>query len=309
MIFPIETAAAFPSQTVAALPLPSTAQSSLDPLSVNDPWASTVAVRPAQQQHQTQVPFWPQPQQWSTPRSPLGLTGPPPTTLQGMSANNLQSPLPPPPTWDANASGFGSGDGGRQVASWTGWNASGKGYKGNGVPFMEISDRDPIPKLDFQEQRARLRPWLRELSFGRHDTSTPVHKHGVKLYKTLPSERLVGVCRINFRRIKSVRVKRLHFRSYLEAEPEVQAEVALCQTMRAPKGTFVEYTSRISNKLREMESGFKELLPPKLKSFIIKRQAKLTHDHAKHLHFYVPTRGLEADKMVDALNNKYSETE
>ena len=47
------------------------------------PWASAVAVRPVQQQHQTQVPFWPQlqetefwpqtgqPQQWSTPRSPL----------------------------------------------------------------------------------------------------------------------------------------------------------------------------------------------------------------------------------------------
>ena len=28
----------------------------------------------------------------------------------------------------------------------------------------------------------------------------------------------------------------------------------------------------------------------------------LTHDQAKHLHFYIPTRGLEADTMVDALN-------
>ena len=64
----------------------------------------------------------------------------------------------------------------------------------------------------------------------------------------------------------------------------------------------MEYTSRISNKLREMESCFKELLPPKLKGFIIKRQAKLTHDQAKHLHFYIPTRGPDADKMVDALN-------
>ena len=95
---------------------------------------------------------------------------------------------------------------------------------------------------------------------------------------------------------------RHHFRSYLEAEPEVRAELALYQTTRAPKGTFVEYTSRISNKLRELESGFKELLPRKLKGFIIKRQAKLTHDRAKHLHFYIPTRGLEADKMADALN-------
>ena len=58
-----------------------------------------------------------------------------------------------------------------------------------------------------------------------------------------------------------------HFRSYLEAEPEVQAEIALYQSTRSPKGTFVEYTSRISNKLREMESCFKELLQPKLKGF------------------------------------------
>ena len=103
-----------------------------------------------------------------------------------MSANNWQSPPPPPPTWDSNAPGFGSGDGGRQDASWTGWNASGKGYKGNGMPFMEILDRDPIPKWDFQEPGARLRPWLRELSFWRHDTGTPVHKHGVQLHKALP---------------------------------------------------------------------------------------------------------------------------
>ena len=64
----------------------------------------------------------------------------------------------------------------------------------------------------------------------------------------------------------------------------------------------MEYTSRISNKLREMESGFKELLPSKLNGFIIKGQAKLTLDQAKHLHFYILTRGLEADKMVEALN-------
>ena len=50
---------------------------------------------------------------------------------------------------------------------------------------MEITDRDPIPKWDFQEPGARLRPWLRELSLWRHDTSTPLHKHGVQLHKSL----------------------------------------------------------------------------------------------------------------------------
>ena len=118
MNFPIEAAAAFLSRTVPTFPLSSTVQPSLDPLTVNDLWGSAVAVRPVQQQHETQVPFWPQlqgtefwpqtgqPQQWSTPRSPLGLTGPPPTTLQGMSANDWQSPLPPPPTWGCKHSWF-----------------------------------------------------------------------------------------------------------------------------------------------------------------------------------------------------------
>ena len=99
-----------------------------------------------------------------------------------------------------------------------------------------------------------------------------------------------------------LRTIRHHFRSYLEAEPEVQAEIALYQSTGSPKGTFEEDTSRTSNKLREMESGFRELLLPKLKGFIIKRQAKLTHDQAKHLRFYILTRGLETDKMIDALN-------
>ena len=197
-----------------------------------------------------------------------------------MSANDWQSPLPPPPTSDANAPGFGGGDGGRQDVSLTGWNASGKGYQGIVMPFMEISDRDPIPKWDFQEPGARLRPWLRELSFGRHDTRTPANKQGVKLYKAI-APRNVGrslADQFSEDQICSgqgfdliIGAIRHHFRSYLEAEPEVQAEIALYQTTRIPKGTFVEYTSRISNKLRELESGFKELLPTKLKGTVVTR--------------------------------------
>ena len=125
------------------------------------------------------------------------------------------------------------------------------------------------------------------LSFWRHDTSTPVNKQGVKLYKALPRGTIGRSLADQFSEdqicsgqgfVLIIGAIRHHFRSHLEAEPEVQAEIALYQSTRSPKGTFVEYTSRISNKLREMESGFKELLPPKLKGFIIKRQAKLTHD-------------------------------
>ena len=90
-----------------------------------------------------------------------------------------------------------------------------------------------------------------------------------------------------------------HFRSFLEAEPEVQAVVALYQKTRTPKGTFVEF---ISNRIRDRANSLKELLPPKMKGFIIKRQVQLTQDQAKHFHVYLPTRGLEADRMVEALN-------
>ena len=95
---------------------------------------------------------------------------------------------------------------------------------------------------------------------------------------------------------------RHHFRSFLEAEPEVQAKVALYQTTRTPTGTFVEFTSRIINRIREMENSLKECLPPKMRGFIIKRQAKLTPDQAKHFHFDMPARRLEADRMVEAFN-------
>ena len=57
--------------------------------------------------------------------------------------------------------------------------------------------------------------------------------------------------------------------------------------MRVPKGTFVEYTSRISNKLREMKSGFKELLrldqTDALVEQILADRVKLEH-HANRGH-------------------------
>ena len=107
------------------------------------------------------------------------------------------------------------------------------------MPFMEISDRDPTPKWDFQEPGARLKPRLRELRFWRHDTSTPVNKHGVKLYKALPLGTIGRSLADQFSEDQIcssqcfdliIGAIRHHSRSYLEAELEVQAEVALYQT-------------------------------------------------------------------------------
>ena len=104
---------------------------------------------------------------------------------------------------------------------------------------MEITDRVPVPKWVFQEPGARLKPWLRELSFWRHDTSTPLRKNGVKLYKSLPLGTVGRSLADQFSEEQFcssqgfdliIGAIRNHFRSYLEAEPEVQAEVALYQT-------------------------------------------------------------------------------
>ena len=179
---------------------------------VKRPLASAVALRLVrQQQPQNQLPFWPQQHErsemwphscqsksWQTSRWPQGMTSQVP-----QASHKWHSPLPPPPTWRARPTGYVGVDGSREGNSGTGWNPSGKGYQRGGQPTMEITDRDPIPKWDFQEPGGCVRPWLRELNFLRHDTSTPLHKHGVKLYKS-PLVRLVEVWQINLARSKYV---------------------------------------------------------------------------------------------------------
>ena len=169
---PIETAAAPPSQTAAALTLPSTVRYPVDPLWWNDPWADR-----SNSSHRCKYDPGHNRRGQSCGRKLVShscgqhqLAGPPQSTLQETQSNDWQSPLPPPPNWDATAPGLVGGDNGRQDDAWTGWNPSRKGYNGNDTSTMEITDRDPVPKFDFQEPDARLKPWLRELSFWRHDT-------------------------------------------------------------------------------------------------------------------------------------------
>ena len=177
--------------------------------------------------------MWPHPDQsqsWQAPRWTQGMTSAHPLTPRGMSSNHWQSPLRPPPTGDATSAGVVGVDVGRQDNSGTEWNPSGKGSQQGRSTTMEITDRDPVQKWDFQEPGARLKPWLRELSFWRHDTSTLLHKHGVKLYKSLPLGNVGRSVADQFseEQICSsqgfeliIGAIRNHFRSYLEAEPEV----------------------------------------------------------------------------------------
>ena len=46
-------------------------------------------------------------------------------------------------------------------------------------------DKDPIPKWDGQNPAKRLKPWLKDLRLWRQETSHPVNKHGLKLYRSL----------------------------------------------------------------------------------------------------------------------------
>ena len=92
-----------------------------------------------------------------------------------------------------------------------------------------------------------------------------------------------------------------HFKTVMEAEPEVLSELAIYVTQRSPGQTYLEYTNNIKRKLAEFEQAIEETLPPKIKGFIIKRQAKLTTEHEKHLHVHGIPRLQEAEKTIATL--------
>ena len=155
-----------------------------------------------------------------------------------------------------------------------------------------------------------MQPWLKELKLWRFETSTPVAKQGVKLYKSMAvgtDPRTTGdtipievVCsEQGFDRIVEAILS--YCAAFLQAEPEVQAELGLYRAVREPKGSFVEFSSRIQTKIREMEAAVGATLPPKIKGFIIKRQARMTPDQLKTIHFWNPTHVMEADKLVASI--------
>ena len=102
MNFPIETAAAFPSQTATALPKrPLGASSCRETCTTTTSDASAILATASGTEFLASD--WSATTMVKQPRSPLGLLGPPPRTLQGMSASRRHQ------TWDPNAPGFGSG--------------------------------------------------------------------------------------------------------------------------------------------------------------------------------------------------------
>ena len=46
-----------------------------------------------------------------------------------------------------------------------------------------------------------------------------------------------------------------HFATLYEADPEIQAELALYKMTRDNRGTFTEYTSRLIDRVRQMEAS------------------------------------------------------
>ena len=92
-----------------------------------------------------------------------------------------------------------------------------------------------------------------------------------------------------------------HFKTVMEAEPEVLSELAIYITQRSSGQTYLEYTNAIRLKLAEFEQAIGETLPPKIKGFIIKRQARLTAEHEKHLHVHGIPRLQTADKTIATL--------
>ena len=100
-------------------------------------------------------------------------------------------------------------------------------------------------------------PYLEELELWQFETSTPKVKQGVKLYKTLalgstlrsiadqvPTSVIMTESGID----ALTGVMKTHHKPFLEAEPEVQAEITLYQTQRDTKLTFTECFRRYSRR-------------------------------------------------------------
>ena len=130
------------SHAVPTLALPSTAQPSLVPL-----WGIDPALRPVQQQQQTQIPFWPKQQQVSNYVASL-------LSVTDMANALMATGDGKPDSTDLTRNDITRHQHGmrRQLDLWvsgTGGNLSGKGFQGGCSATMEITDRDPIPKWDF----------------------------------------------------------------------------------------------------------------------------------------------------------------
>ena len=193
------------------------------------------------------------------------------------------------------------------------------------MPFMEFSDRDPIPKWDFQEPGARFETLVTRAQFLATRYQYSCEQTRCQIVQVVaPSKRLVGVWQINSRRIKFARVKgfdliigaiRHHFRSYLEAEPEVQAEDSLVPIDEVSKRDFCGI--HVANQQQTSLDGewFQRDSSAKIEGFyhqatgqvdpMIKRSIYISRD-SKQTRWLMPSTDLTRRTR---LWNKYSETE
>ena len=92
-----------------------------------------------------------------------------------------------------------------------------------------------------------------------------------------------------------------NFKSYLDFDPEVKCELGLYKTRRDLRATFVEYTTTMTIRLGDLERSLDEQIPPKLKGYIIKRQASFTEEHRKAIHLWHPGWTPTAEKFIELL--------
>ena len=155
-------------------------------------------------------------------------------------------------------------------------------YKGRGFAYQQYPTpkEDPVPTWDFENPGAKLRDYLEELQFWKRQGSVPPWKQGVKLYQSFKKgtvgrhiSRKLRLPQIESEQGFDLLVEAIkdHFKTVMEAEPEVLSELAIYTTQRKPGQTYLEYTNSIRLKLAEFEQAIGETLPPMIKGFIIKR--------------------------------------
>ena len=290
-----EAASALPgAQSEQPMVTPSLAPSPvLPPTNVNPPWDPQLMAQMMMNQMQMmnqmmgQAGGLPQP-----PPPPLGTSGPATAAIpyhammpgQQLPQMQFEKLVGPPPA---------------AVDSWQ-WNRWYDGDKG---------DKEQVPKWDGKNPAKMLKPWLRDLRLWRQETSVPVNKHGLKLFRSFDSQSWLkqAADRIPEEKLTTAEAWELILREilgnlkpYLDVENEVLIEETLFMVTRDNHESMSNYVTRKINKRRELDAALGKQkiectfcsksftvpkdIPDEIWSYLLKRGAKLSEEQRKLLH-------------------------
>ena len=170
-------------------------------------------------------------------------------------------------------------------------------------------DKEPVPKWNGQNPAKNLKPWLRDLRIWRQETSVPVYKHGLKLYRSfeanswmklaadrIPEEKLYGADAWPL----ILNELLVHLKPYIDVQLDILIEEAIFSVHRESKEPMTAYVTRKTNKRRELcaalgftkvecseckgQSSIVKDFPDEMWSYLLRRGANLSEEQRKLIH-------------------------